>query len=147
MLATIRNDTWNVLKMQHITPNLKRWDYSDIPGGGHKNIKRTRPHGWRWPPPSKSPQPPATCHVADYDLNIKNWALQNKIYERTAPVVPVVMGSDPHIFQQTLHYTVDLGTRLLLAETKQHVVFFKQSAVGKPTRHHRDMPAIFRVNV
>ena len=39
MLATIRDDTWNVLNMQHITPNLKRWDYSDIPGGGHERLK------------------------------------------------------------------------------------------------------------
>ena len=38
MLATI-HDTWNVLNMQHITPNSKRWDYSDNPGGGHKKIK------------------------------------------------------------------------------------------------------------
>ena len=39
MLATIRDDTWNVLNMQHITPKSKRWNYSDIPGGGHKKIK------------------------------------------------------------------------------------------------------------
>ena len=25
--------------MQHITPNSKRWDYSDIPGGSHGQIK------------------------------------------------------------------------------------------------------------
>ena len=39
MLATIHDDTWNVLNMQHITPNSKRWDYLDIPVGGHKKIK------------------------------------------------------------------------------------------------------------
>ena len=39
MLATIRDDTGNVLNMQHITPNPKRWDYWDIPGGGHKKIE------------------------------------------------------------------------------------------------------------
>ena len=39
MLATIRDDTWNVLNIQHITPNLKRWDYSDILGGSHKKIE------------------------------------------------------------------------------------------------------------
>ena len=39
MLATIRDDTWNMLNMQRITPNSKRWDYSDIPGGGTENIK------------------------------------------------------------------------------------------------------------
>ena len=39
MSATICDDTWNVLNMQHIIPNSKRWDYSDIPGGGHKKIK------------------------------------------------------------------------------------------------------------
>ena len=38
-LATIRDDTWNVLNMQHITPNSKRWDYSDIPIGSHGQIK------------------------------------------------------------------------------------------------------------
>ena len=36
MLATIRDDTCNMLNMQHIIPNSERWDYSDIPGGGHK---------------------------------------------------------------------------------------------------------------
>ena len=39
MMATIRDDTWNVLNMQHTIPNSKRWDYSDIPVGGHKYIK------------------------------------------------------------------------------------------------------------
>ena len=39
MMATIRNDTLNVLNMQHITPNSKRWNHSDIPGGGHKRLK------------------------------------------------------------------------------------------------------------
>ena len=34
MLATICDDRWNLLKMQHTTPNSKR----------------THPHGWRWPP-------------------------------------------------------------------------------------------------
>ena len=27
-----------VLNMQHVTTNSKRWDYSDIAGGGHKKI-------------------------------------------------------------------------------------------------------------
>ena len=31
MLATIHDDTWNVLNMQHIIPNLKKKNYSDIP--------------------------------------------------------------------------------------------------------------------
>ena len=39
MLATIRDDTWNVLNMQQITPNSKGLDYSDIPDGGHKKMK------------------------------------------------------------------------------------------------------------
>ena len=29
MLVKIRDGTWNVLNMQHITPNWKRWDYSE----------------------------------------------------------------------------------------------------------------------
>ena len=39
MLATIHDDTWNVLNMPHVIPNSKWWDYSDIPGGGHKKSK------------------------------------------------------------------------------------------------------------
>ena len=39
MLVTIRDDTWNMLNMQHIILNSKRWDYTGIPGGGHKQIK------------------------------------------------------------------------------------------------------------
>ena len=39
MLATILDDTWNVHNMQHINPNSKRKDYSDIPNGGHKKIQ------------------------------------------------------------------------------------------------------------
>ena len=32
ILATIRDDTWNVLNMQHMTSNWKRLDYLDILG-------------------------------------------------------------------------------------------------------------------
>ena len=39
MLAPIHDYTWNKFNMQHITPNLKRWNYSDISNGGHKKIK------------------------------------------------------------------------------------------------------------
>ena len=35
MLVTIRDDTWNVLNIQHITPNSKIWDYS----GDYKKIE------------------------------------------------------------------------------------------------------------
>ena len=34
MLATIRDDTRNVLDMQHITANSKRMDYLDTLDGG-----------------------------------------------------------------------------------------------------------------
>ena len=47
MLATIRDDTWNVHNIQYIIPNSKRWDYSDIPGGGHIQIKD--PPMWNYP--------------------------------------------------------------------------------------------------
>ena len=39
MLATIPDDTWNVLNIQHIIPNWNRWDCSDTPSGGHKKIE------------------------------------------------------------------------------------------------------------
>ena len=60
MLATIRYDIWNVLNMQHITPNSKRWDYSDIPGGGHTKIKGPAPMVECDHHISKAPQPPPT---------------------------------------------------------------------------------------
>ena len=39
MLATIHDDTWSVPNMQHMTPNSRRRDYSDIRGDGYKKIK------------------------------------------------------------------------------------------------------------
>ena len=39
MLAIVRDDTWNVLNMQYITPNSKRWDCSDILVGRQKGLK------------------------------------------------------------------------------------------------------------
>ena len=38
MVATSCDNKWNVFNIQHITPNSKRWDYSDILVGGTKNI-------------------------------------------------------------------------------------------------------------
>ena len=57
MLATIRDDTWKVLNIQHITPNLKWWDYSDTPAGGHKNIKEP-PYMVEEATTLKKPEPP-----------------------------------------------------------------------------------------
>ena len=57
MLATIRDDIWNLLNMQHITQNSKRWDNSDIHGGGHKRLKD--PPTWlKVATTLKKPQPP-----------------------------------------------------------------------------------------
>ena len=39
MVATIRDDTWHVLNIHHITPNSKRWDYSDPPAVAIKRLK------------------------------------------------------------------------------------------------------------
>ena len=76
MFATIRNDTWNVLNMQHITPNSKRWDYSDIPDGGLQKIKRPAHmveggHHLR-----KAPDPHP---LATYELSISYIVVHNNI--------------------------------------------------------------------
>ena len=65
MLATIRDDTWHMLNMQHITPNSKRWDYSDIPGGAHKKIKGLvhMAEGGHHLRKAPNPQPQATVVV------------------------------------------------------------------------------------
>ena len=39
MLAKIHHNKWNVHNMQHLTPNSKRWDYPDVPRGGHKKTE------------------------------------------------------------------------------------------------------------
>ena len=57
MLATIRDDTWNVLNIQHITPSSKRLDYSDTPGVGHNKIKEPAYMVEGGHPPRKAPSP------------------------------------------------------------------------------------------
>ena len=71
MLATIRDNTWNVLNLQHKTPNSKGWDYLDTPGGGHEKIKGPAhmvegDHHLRKVP---NPQLPAEW----WDLQISRW--------------------------------------------------------------------------
>ena len=44
--CTVCDDAWNVINMDHIAPNSKRWRYPDIP----KRDWMTRPYGWRRPP-------------------------------------------------------------------------------------------------
>ena len=67
MLATICDDTWNVLNMQHI-----RWDYSDITGGGHNRLKD--PPTWLKVATTlenrKAPNPHLLT-IEEYILNIK----------------------------------------------------------------------------
>ena len=66
MLATIRDDTWDMLNTQHNPPNLKRWDDiyfldgatwkvkgpTHMVEGDHQLRKRPNPHPWmmmeRW---------------------------------------------------------------------------------------------------
>ena len=66
MLATVPYDTWNVFNMQNITPYSKRWDYSDIPGGG------------KWPAQmaetDRNPQPTVTNGFpAKQDMDAMIW--------------------------------------------------------------------------
>ena len=56
IMATIHDETWKVLNMQHITPNSKRWDYSDIPGCGVWKIKDL--HTWLMVATKTPPPPP-----------------------------------------------------------------------------------------
>ena len=62
MLTTIRDDTWN---MQHITPNSKRWDYSNIPGDGHNKIKGPT-HMQKVATTSEKPPPPTHVYWASH---------------------------------------------------------------------------------
>ena len=59
MLATISGDTSNVLNMQHVNLNSKRWDYSDSPGSGHKKMKGPAHTGHT---SFEKPQPPPSLN-------------------------------------------------------------------------------------
>ena len=59
MLAIIHDDTWNVLNMQYIT-QIRKDVITQISLVVTRKDLRTNPHGWRWPPPLKSPQSPPT---------------------------------------------------------------------------------------
>ena len=41
--------------MQHITPDWKGWDYSDIPGGGHKDLQEKLAPTLEKPPTATHP--------------------------------------------------------------------------------------------
>ena len=60
MLATIRDDTWNMLNMQHMTLNSKRWDCLDIPGGGTEKIRKGPPTWLKVTTTLEKPQHPHT---------------------------------------------------------------------------------------
>ena len=68
MSATIRDDPWNVLNMQHITQNSKRWDYSDPPGGGHKKIEGPAQMTERGHHIRKSPYPHQHSSKDEYNI-------------------------------------------------------------------------------
>ena len=63
MLATIRDDTWNLLNMQHITPNPKKMGLFRQPhSSGHEKIKD--PPTWlKVATTLEKPQPPPTYSV------------------------------------------------------------------------------------
>ena len=92
MLATIHEDTWKVLNMQHITPNSKSWDYSDMPGqpgGGWWRLKDKRTHipGWCLDGSHQDPTP----HP---HLLRKKDLLQQEI---TMLWLPYLLRNNPHI--------------------------------------------------
>ena len=76
MLATIRDDTWNVLNMQPITANSKRWDYSDIPCGGHAKIKDPP----TWLKVATTLENPPNPHPQNFQelLPLKKWCKRSK---------------------------------------------------------------------
>ena len=69
MSARIPDDTWNVLNMQHITPNSKWWGYWDNPQWWH--LKRLMdPHWHTWFEGGhhlrNRPQPPSSLQCAKF---------------------------------------------------------------------------------
>ena len=85
MLATIRDDTRNVLYMQHITPNSKRWDYSYIPVAAINRLKDPAHmaegdhHPRNWPPTL------GTTSVDFYHYPVTVWA-----YSTSQPNIEVL---------------------------------------------------------
>ena len=82
MLATIGDDTWYALNMQHIIPNSKRRNYSDIPGSGHKYIKGPThmAEGGHHPREAHSPHSlESTKYLA---LRVELWSMYSYHFEK-----------------------------------------------------------------
>ena len=116
MLATIRDDTWNVLNMQHITPNSKIWDYSDILGDAHK---RSQPHCWRWHHLRKPQTPTHLMHwrYSTLALNHQLYDLEENLPNPLAPMaVLLTLGcravgyTEPCIATQSTYIVIQLIT-------------------------------------
>ena len=91
--------------MQHISPNSKRWDHSDIPGGGHKIIKGPAHmveggHHHR-KSPTPHPHPPPGPDSSN-KKQLANTKFENNIYFRSTNATTVHC-TNTHIFKQ---YTI-----------------------------------------
>ena len=67
MLVTIREDTWNVLNIQQITPNSKRLDCSDTPVVAIKILKD--PSTWLKVATTLE-SPPISNHIIKYEMKL-----------------------------------------------------------------------------
>ena len=82
MLAIIGDDTWNELNRQHIIPNSKRRNYSDIPGSGNEYIKGPAhmAEGGHHPREAYSPNPlESTKYLA---FMVELWSMYSYHFEK-----------------------------------------------------------------
>ena len=72
--------------MQHITPNSKRWDYSDIPGGSHGQIKGPAHMVEGGHQPRNRPPTLGTTSVDFYHYPVAVWAYSTAQPNTEVPV-------------------------------------------------------------
>ena len=105
--------------MQHITPNSKRWDYSDIPGGSHGQIKGPAHMVEGGHHPRNRPPTLGTTSVDFYHYPVTVWA-----YSTPQPntEVPAPTGREKKVRAHQFTITLiikDLPTWLKVATTQE----------------------------
>ena len=98
--------------MQHITPNSKRWDYSDIPGGSHGQIKGPAHMVEGGHHPRNRPPTLGTTSVDFYHYPVTVWAYSTPQPNTEVPAptggLPIVVSMIPYIKIQTQIWFVSI---------------------------------------
>ena len=122
-----------MLNMQRITPNSKRWDYLDIPGGGTENIKNPSTRLKVTTTLEKTPTPTYVLHLSMlcYIKSTPMWAHammtspNENIFRVTGPLWgnPSVAGGFPSQWPVKRSFNCSKQSRSWWFETPSHTLW------------------------